>query len=411
MLRIAIDTGGTFTDCVYLRDGELHALKVPSTPSDPSRAVLDAVMRITAGAAADVRHGTTVATNAMLERKGARVAFVTTAGFEDTIAIGRQARANLYNWFAAQQECLVPKTLRFGVAERVAADATVLRRPTDDELDALVEAVRASGAESVALSLLFSFVNRENEERVAEALLRLHVPLSVSHRILPEFREYERGSTIAVNAYVAPKMRGYLLRLEEGLVKQNEVSRLRVMQSSGGIVSAQLAAREPVRTLLSGPAGGVVGACRMAQVAGFEKIIGIDMGGTSTDVFLAAGADGPKLTREAKIAGAPVSVPMLDIHTVGAGGGSIARWDRGGLLHVGPESAGADPGPACFGRGDMPTVADANLVLGRLDAGSFLGGSVALDGERAAAVLERNRGRLRSGEEFAAGIVRVVETH
>jgi N-methylhydantoinase A len=430
MLRVAIDTGGTFTDCVYLRDGELHALKVRSTPEDPSRAVVDAVMRIADGEAEDardgldIRHGSTVATNAMLERKGARVAFVTTAGFEDTIAIGRQARANLYNWFAPAEVCLAPRELRFGVAERVAADGRILLRPTDAELDALVGAVRASGAEAVALSLLFSFVNRENEERVAAALSVLGVPVSVSHRILPEFREYERGSTMVANAYVAPKMRGYLLRLEEELTKRNGVgrngagtngagknARLRVMQSSGGIVGAQLAAREPVRTLLSGPAGGVIGACRMAQMAGIERIIGIDMGGTSTDVFLAEDAAGPKLTREAKIAGVPVSVPMLDIHTVGAGGGSIARWDRGGLLHVGPESAGADPGPACFGRGDVPTVTDANLVLGRLDAGSFLGGSVTLNRGRAVEVLERDRGPLATAEEFAAGIVRVVETH
>ena len=415
-MRIAIDTGGTFTDCVFLRDGELHALKVPSTQGDPSRAVLDAVRQIAGSDVADVSHGTTVATNAMLERKGARVAFVTTAGLEDTIAIGRQARASLYDWFAPAEECLVPRALRFGVDERVAADGMVLHRPAEDELDALVEAIWASGAEAVALSMLFSFVNRENEERVAEALSRLSLPVSVSHRILPEFREYERGSTMVVNAYVAPRMSGYLRRLEEKLTKSNGASRLRVMQSSGGIVNAQLAAREPVRTLLSGPAGGVIGACRVARMAGFEsggytQIIGIDMGGTSTDVFLAADAAGPRLTREAKVAGVPVSVPMLDIHTVGAGGGSIARWDRGGLLHVGPESAGADPGPACFGRGEMATVTDANLVLGRLDAGSFLGGSVALDRERAAAVLERERGPLGSVEEFAAGIVRVVETH
>lgn len=410
-MRIGIDTGGTFTDCVYLRDGQLHALKVRSTPDDPSRAVLDAVLAITGGDAADVCHGTTVATNAMLERKGARVAFVTTAGLEETIAIGRQTRASLYNWFAAAQPCLVPRALRFGVPERVAADGTVLRRPTDAELDRLVEAVGASGAEAVALSLLFSFVNRKNEERVAAALSRLGVPVSVSHRILPEFREYERGSTMVANAYVAPRMRGYLLRLEEELKKRDEASRLRVMQSSGGIVSAQLAASEPVRTLLSGPAGGVIGACRVARMAGFERVIGIDMGGTSTDVFLAADASGPKLTREAKIAGVPVSVPMLDIHTVGAGGGSIARWGGGGLLHVGPESAGADPGPVCFGRGELPTVTDANLVLGRLDAESFLGGAVRLDRERAAAALERDRGPVGGVEEFAAGIVRVVETH
>jgi N-methylhydantoinase A len=415
MLRVAVDTGGTFTDCVYLRDGKLHTLKLPSTPGDPSQAVLEAVSRISAGETPDVRHGTTVPTNAMLERKGARVAFVTTAGFDDTIAIGRQTRAELYNWFAPAQECLVPQELRFGVPERVSAEGTILRAPTDAELDALVSAVRESGAEAVALSLLFSFANAENEERVAAALSVLGLPVSVSHRILPEFREYERASTIVVNAYLAPRMQSYLLRLEERLAENYRGSRVRVMQSSGGIISAQLAAREPVRTVLSGPAGGVIGACRMAQIAGlggdtYQKIIGIDMGGTSTDVFVAEDVRGPKLTRESKIAGVPVSVPMLDIHTVGAGGGSIARWDAGGLLHVGPESAGAHPGPACFGRGELPTVTDANLVLGRLDTGSFLGGSVSVDKGRARKVLEEHRGSLKSVEEFAAGILRVVET-
>lgn len=411
MLRIAVDTGGTFTDCIYLRNGQLHALKLPSTPGDPSQAVLEAVSAISAGETPDVRHGTTVATNAMLERKGARVAFVTTAGFEDTIAIGRQTRTDLYNWFAPAQECLVPRELRFGVPERVSAEGRILRTPTDAELDALVKAVQESGAEAVALSLLFSFANPENEERVTAALSVLGLPVSVSHLILPEFREYERASTIVVNAYLAPRMRGYLLRLEERLAEKNPMSRVRVMQSSGGIIGAQLAAREPVRTVLSGPAGGVIGACRMAQIAGFERIIGIDMGGTSTDVFLAADVNGPKLTRESKIAGVPVSVPMLDIHTVGAGGGSIARWDAGGLLHVGPESAGANPGPACFGRGELPTVTDANLVLGRMDTGSFLGGAVKLDEMRARHVLEEHRGPLKAAEEFAAGIVRMVETH
>ena len=411
MLRIAIDTGGTFTDCVYLREGILHALKLPSTPKDPSRAVLNAVAQISAGQATDVRHGTTVATNTMLERKGARVAFVTTAGFEDTIAIGRQTRTSLYNWFAPAQECLVPRELRFGVPERVAGEGRILRRPSDAELNALVEAVRSSGAEAIAISLLFSFANPENEERVAAALAVLNLPISISHRILPEFREYERASTIVVNAYLTPRMRGYLLHLEKQVAGMEGASCVRVMQSSGGIVGAQLAAQEPVRTVLSGPAGGVIGACRMAQLAGFERIIGIDMGGTSTDVFLAEEASGPKLTREAKIAGVPVSVPMLDIHTVGAGGGSIARWDMGGLLHVGPESAGADPGPACFGHGELPTVTDANLVLGRLDTSSFLGGTVQLDAVRSRRVLDEYRGSLNDVETFATGIVRMVETH
>jgi N-methylhydantoinase A len=410
-LRVAIDTGGTFTDCVYLADGQLQVLKVFSTPADPSLAVLDALAQIGAGRALEVRHGTTVGTNAMLERKGARVAFVTTAGFEDTIAIGRQTRSKLYDWFAPVPVCLVPRELRFGVPERVSAEGEILRRPTEAELEDLVNAVRTSAAESVAISLLFSFANPETEQRVEAALRCLDIPISTSHRILPEFREYERASTIVVNAYLAPRMRSYLLHLEERVTTQYAGGRVDVMQSSGGIIPARLAAQEPVRTVLSGPAGGVIGACQMARWAGFDHIVGFDMGGTSTDVFLAnAAADGAQRTSESVVAGVPLSVPMLDIHTAGAGGGSIARFDAGGMLRVGPESAGSEPGPICFGRGTMPTVTDANLLLGRLDAESFLGGGVRLDRQRTEQIMREQKGSLATVEEFAAGILRVVET-
>jgi N-methylhydantoinase A len=418
-LRIAIDTGGTFTDCVCLEDGELRVVKIFSTPADPSHAVVEGVRKLGAGNESagglvddlELRHGTTVGTNTMLERTGARVAFVTTAGFEDTIAIGRQARERLYDWFAPAPVCLVAKERRFGIAERVSAEGEVLRAPTDEELAALEEAVRASGAEAVAISLLFSFVRPETEERVARALGELGIPVSASHKILPEFREYERASTTVVNAYLAPRMERYLLALEERVAEEHKRGRVDVMQSSGGIVPARLAAREPVRTVLSGPAGGVVGACRVAEWAGFKRIIGFDMGGTSTDVFLAHNAaQGAERTRESIVAGAPIGVPMLDIHTAGAGGGSIARFDAGGMLRVGPESAGADPGPICFGRGERATVTDANLLLGRLDAESFLGGGVKLDRERTERLMRRQKGALKTAEEFAAGILRVVET-
>jgi N-methylhydantoinase A len=410
-LRVAIDTGGTFTDCVYLRGGRIEVLKIASTPADPSLAVVRAVEGSGAGSDVDLRHGTTVGTNTMLERKGARVAFVTTEGFEDTIAIGRQTRASLYDWFAPVPVCLVPKELRFGVPERVSAEGEILRRPTEEELAALVEQVKASGAEAVAVSLLFSFVQPETERRVEEALRVLGVPVSVSHRILPEFREYERGATTVVNAYLAPRMERYLLNLQERVVKEKVGARVDVMQSSGGIIPVRLAAQEPVRTVLSGPAGGVIGASWMARLAGFDRIIGCDMGGTSTDVFLAdAAVGGVQRTRESMVAGVPVSVPMLDIHTVGAGGGSIARFDTGGMLRVGPESAGAEPGPICFGRGEVPTVTDANLILGRLDLGSFLGGGVELDFERTKRLMHEAKGPLESVEAFAAGIVRVIES-
>jgi N-methylhydantoinase A len=410
-MRVAIDTGGTFTDCVFLADGQLRVLKLFSTPQDPSRAVLDGLNRIGAGRPFEVRHGTTVGTNTMLERTGARVAFVTTAGFEDTIAIGRQTRARLYDWFAPIPVCLVPRELRFGVRERVSAEGEILLAPTDEELTALVEKVRASGAESVAISLLFGFANPATEQRVEAAFERLGVPISASHRILPEFREYERASTTVVNAYLAPRIASYLQKLEGSVSAQHLGGRVDVMQSSGGILSARVAAREPVRTVLSGPAGGVVGACSVARWAGFERIIGFDMGGTSTDVFLSdAAGGGARLTRESVVAGVPISVPMLDIHTAGAGGGSIARFDAGGMLRVGPESAGADPGPICFGRGTRPTVTDANLLLGRMDANSFLGGSVELHRGRAEHMLDEQKGPLATVEEFAAGILRVVES-
>lgn len=410
-MRVAIDTGGTFTDCVYLADGRLQVVKLFTTPADPSHAVLDGLGRIGAGDKLDVRHGTTLGTNTMLERTGARVAFVTTAGFEDTISIGRQTRSRLYDWFAPLPVCLVPKQLRFGVPERVSAEGKILRSPTDKELSALAEQVRSSGAEAIAISLLFSFVNPDTERRVEAALRGLGVPISTSHRILPEFREYERASTIVVNAYLAPRIERYLDHLAQRVTAEHNAPGVDVMQSSGGIIPARLAAEQPVRTVLSGPAGGVVGACQMARWAGFERIIGFDMGGTSTDVFLADTQAGEAhLTHEAVVAGVPIGVPMLDIHTAGAGGGSIARFDAGGMLRVGPESAGAEPGPICFGRGTRPTVTDANFLLGRLDAASFLGGGVRLDRQRTEQVMRAEKGSLATVEEFAAGILRVVET-
>ena len=403
-MRVAIDTGGTFTDCVYLAEGKLQVLKVFSTPANPSQAVLDGLARIGESKELEVRHGTTVGTNTMLERTGARVAFVTTDGFEDTMAIGRQTRAKLYDWFAPVPICLVPPDLRFGVPERVSAEGEILRSPTEEELQTLVRRVRNSGAEAIAISLLFSFANPQTEQRVESALRCLGLPISTSHRILPEFREYERASTTVVNAYLAPRMQSYLSHLE-----QNVSGRVDVMQSSGGILSARRAAPEPVRTVLSGPAGGVIGAVQVARWAGFERIIGFDMGGTSTDVFLSDAA-GARLTGESIVAGVPVSMPMLDIHTAGAGGGSIARFDAGGMLRVGPESAGSQPGPICFGRGTMPTVTDANLLLGRLDQGTFLGGGVSLDRPRTEQRMREQKGTLANAVDFASGILRVVES-
>ncbi|WP_263381425.1 hydantoinase/oxoprolinase family protein [Granulicella arctica] len=411
-MRIAIDSGGTFTDCVYLEGSQLRVLKLFSTPQQPGDAVLEAVLSVTHdGKNAEVRHGTTVGTNAMLERRGAKVAYVTTVGFEDVIAIGRQARTSLYDWFRSPLPCVVPPGLRFGVEERTSAEGTILRSPSAEHLRNLAQRIQRSGAESIALSLLFSFANPINEQLVAEALMPLGLPISISHEILPEFREYERGATVVTNAYLAPKVSSYIRALETSLTEKFSGGSVQVMQSSGGIVSASLAAREPVRTVLSGPAGGVIGAYRIAGLAGFTKLIAFDMGGTSTDVSLIDVEEGgPRTTNESVVSELPVSVPMLDIHTVGAGGGSLAKFDEGGVLHVGPRSAGSIPGPICYGKGEHATVTDANLMLGRLDPDLFLGGEVRLDDQRTRTIMESSRASLATLEQYATGIVTLAET-
>jgi N-methylhydantoinase A len=458
-LRIAIDTGGTFTDCVWVEDGTLKTLKVFSTPDDPSRAIAEALKKVGEGATTNGRdatkthvgagltllHGTTVGTNALLQRKGARVALITTSGFEDVIEIGRQARPRLYDFFFDRISPLVPRELRFGVKERMDSEGHVLERPSNAELARMLEAVRRVEPDSIAISLLFSFANPENESAVASAVAELGKPLSVSYRILPEFREYERTSTVVVNAYLQPLMQRYMDKLVERArmytegfdndsqsVHKRNAPRIFVMQSSGGITALESAAREPVRTVLSGPAGGLVGAAAMAERSGFRKILSFDMGGTSTDVAAVQGE--VRTGGQSEVAGLPVGVPMLEIHTVGAGGGSLARFDAGGSLRVGPESAGADPGPICYGRGTEPTVTDANLLMGRLRPGRFLGGEFALDVERARRITSewlkkqglkqqglkqqgvkkqgvKQQGSRLSPEQFSAGVVRVVNAN
>jgi N-methylhydantoinase A len=340
------------------------------------------------------------------------VAFVTTAGFEDSIEIGRQQRPKLYDFFFEKDPALSPSELRFGVDERTSAEGTVLRAPTRAALETLAAQIAAQKPQAVALSLLFSFANPTNEKAVAAALAALKLPLSVSHQILPEFREYERASTVLVNAYLQPVMESYLQKLQQRAGAGGKSARIFVMQSSGGITALATAAEQPVRTVLSGPAGGIVGAAAVAKRSGFDRIITFDMGGTSSDVALVDGK--PTTTNEADVAGLPVRVPVLDIHTVGAGGGSLARFDAGGALRVGPESAGADPGPICYGRGERPTVTDANLLLGRLPADQFLGGDFQLDLPRTQKIvaqwLKKNHSSL-SLEEFAAGVVRVVNAN
>jgi len=419
-LRIAIDTGGTFTDCVWVEGRHLKTLKVFSTPDDPSRAIAEAIAKIGARRGIELLHGTTVGTNALLQRKGARVALVTTSGFEDVIEIGRQARPKLYDFFFDRVPPLVKRDMRFGVKERVDSEGHRLEKPADEELARLREALSRARPEAIAISFLFSFANAENEARVADALAKLGAPLSVSHKILPEFREYERTSTVVVNAYLQPLMQSYMEKIagrvqhlgNSRASRSRSKARIFVMQSSGGITALESAAREPVRTVLSGPAGGVVGAAASAARSGFTKILSFDMGGTSTDV--AAIQDEIRTASQSEIAGLPVGVPMLEIHTVGAGGGSLARFDAGGLLRVGPESAGADPGPICYGRGIQPTVTDANLILGRLRSERFLGGDFTLDLERTRCITLqwlRDQHSKLSPEQFAAGVVRVVNAN
>src|SRR6185503_13617827 len=384
----------------------------------------------------EIVHGTTVATNALLERKGARTALITTEGFEDVIEIGRQARPDLYNLMVTRPAPLVPRELRFGVSERVGPDGSVITQLDEASLARAVEQIKSQHQEieSAAVCLLFSFANPSHEQSISRALEPLAIPVSLSHQILPEYREYERTSTVVINAYLVPLMSKYLSALGEGLqsVVRNpsSVARsrtkshglrttdygLRVMQSNGGSVSAATAAAEPVRAILSGPAGGVVGALRVSAAARIRDIITFDMGGTSTDVALCRVE--ARTTNEALVAGLPVAVPVIDIHTVGAGGGSIARVDAAGALRVGPESAGADPGPACYGRGDEVTVTDANLVLGRFGGASLLGGEMPIDIERARTVLGRLAAQMSSFaekpvsvERAALGVVRVANAN
>ncbi len=417
-MRIGIDIGGTFTDFVLHDEisGDIQSFKILSTPDDPSRAVFAGLARLgeSSDAAFNIVHGSTVATNALLERKGARIAFVTTAGFRDILTIGRQNREHIYDFFADRPAPLVPADRCFEIRERVDYRGRVLTPLDENELPALVDELRAAQVDSVAVCLLFSFHHPEHEERIDTALRTAGFAVSISSEVLPEFREYERASTTTINAYVGPIMDRYLGRLED----HPSIAELRIMQSNGGSLRASQARREAVRTILSGPAGGVVGAARVARVASYEKIIAFDMGGTSTDVSLVEGE--MRVTSEASIGGLPIGVPVIDIHTVGAGGGSLGYVDAGGAIRVGPQSAGAVPGPACYGQGGtQPTVTDANVVLGRLSPDNFLGGEMKLDAQAAntaleelaaAAGLEASLGLTRA-QTAALGMIAIANAH
>ncbi|TMA79239.1 MAG: hydantoinase/oxoprolinase family protein [Deltaproteobacteria bacterium] len=403
--QTGIDTGGTFTDFIVRRGGRVFVHKVLSTPDDPARAVLAGLAALFSnGPAGRITYGSTVATNALLQRRGARVSLVATAGFEDVVEIGRQARPELYTLEPRRPAALVARADRIPVRERVEFDGRISVALTTRELRALVRRVRARRPEAIAVALLHAYATPRHERAIGAALRVLGVPISLSHVLVREPREYERTSTTVINAYVAPLMTRHLTRL--AAVKRGG-TRLLVMQSNGGAVAPRRAAAEPMRTVLSGPAGGVVGAVGIARRAGVRRVLTLDMGGTSTDVALVDG-DVPRRS-EWELDGMAVRLPVVDIHTVGAGGGSLARVDAGGVLRVGPESAGADPGPACYGRGTRATVTDANLVLGRLDPASFLGGRMRLDVRRAHDAVAEVARRLGVDVDTAAeGIVRVA---
>jgi N-methylhydantoinase A len=414
---IGIDTGGTFTDFVALyEDGTCVTKKILSTPDDPSRAVLEGIAALVARlprkgsddageAALDITYGSTVATNALLERRGARTAFITNRGFEDLLLLARQARSHLYQLRVVNPEPLVAKEHTFGVSGRLTAQGGEQAPINEEELSSLALSLQRASIESVSICLLHSYANPAHEQQIIKALSSLSIPISASHEIIPEYREYERAATTTVNAYVAPKMKTHVERLAAGVSQYQ--SSLRVMQSNGGAIRASLAAREPVRTVLSGPAGGVVGAFSCAKQAGFSHVLTFDMGGTSTDVALCD--DQIRATSEGQVAGLPVRVPLVDVHTVGAGGGSVARLDPGGALKVGPESASAVPGPACYGKGGPITVTDANVVLGRIDTNNPLGGTLQIDAAASFSAMEKLASQMNKDvHQTAEGVIRVA---
>ncbi|MBE0467173.1 MAG: hydantoinase/oxoprolinase family protein, partial [Candidatus Desulforudis sp.] len=416
--KLAVDTGGTFTDfCLLGDDGELWVEKEPSTPDDPSRAVFAGIEKLLKKTGIQPReislflHGTTVATNAVLEQRGARVALVTTSGFKDVIFIGRQNRPHLYNFWSTKPPPLLPRHLVFEINERVLADGSIRRRPRNDEVGFVVQRVREAGVEAVAVCLLHAYVNPEHEMLLKNALERELPQLSVtaSSEILPEFREYERTSTTVINALVRPLMDRYIKRLERDLQSTGVNGEPFIMQSNGGVITAAQARNQSARTVLSGPAGGVLAGVSLARLTGCKNLITADMGGTSMDICLIHDGE-PRFTTEGSIGGYPLRLPILDIHTIGAGGGSVAWVDAGGALRVGPRSAGAVPGPACYGLGGAnPTVTDANLLLGRLHPADFAGYRQ-LEPELAVRSIEERTAKPLglTLEEAAEGIIRVV---
>jgi N-methylhydantoinase A len=409
--RLGVDVGGTFTDLVALSEGRLVTAKVPSTPQDQSAGVMNSIetSEVEPGVVDALAHGMTVATNALLERRGARTALVTTEGFRDVIEIARQNRPSLYDLSQDRPPPLVPRELRFAVKERMGPQGEISALD-EESLNEIVSSIKEAEVDAVAVCLLFAFMHPEHEKRVGEAL-REELPevhVSLSSEVLPEFREYERFSTTTADAYLAPKLAAYLKNLA-GKAEETGVPSPLIMQSSGGVVGIDDAIADAAGCLLSGPAGGVVGAAYVGELGGFQNLLTFDMGGTSTDVATIIDGEA-QTTTETVVAGLPIKLPMVDIHTVSAGGGSIAWADAGGALRVGPHSAGAEPGPAAYGQGgEEPTVTDANLFLGYLADEATLGGEVVLQrelSEKALSSLGENLGL--DAQEAALGIVRVA---
>jgi len=411
MIQIGVDTGGTFTDFIILSPNSgYQRWKVPSTPSDPSLAIikgLSALLDIE-NIKTDIElvHGTTVGTNAFLEAKGAKTLLITTKGFEDVISIGRQNRTKLYSFSIPAKRQIVEPNCILGVEERIAFDGKILTDISNEELNRIYDWVSKKNAESIAISLIHSYKNNIHEKKIFERIKSLGLHVSLSSRVLREFREFERTSTTLVNAYLAPVVGNYVEKLSSKLKKHT----LLIQQSNGGCIPAKAISELAVTTLLSGPAGGVLAAYKLSKALGISNIITLDMGGTSTDVSICPNQ--LTHTRDYQLQDYPISIPMLDIHTVGAGGGSIAWVDKGGLLQVGPQSAGADPGPACYGKGELPTVTDANLFLGRLIPESFLDGRMKIYPERAQKAIKSLSTSLQmSPEETALGIIKIVNTN
>ncbi|WP_455201415.1 hydantoinase/oxoprolinase family protein [Kaarinaea lacus] len=419
MILLGIDTGGTFTDFVLVKDHQLTVHKVLSTPHAPEQAILQGIdeLGIDAGISGDlyIVHGSTVATNAVLEGKGVRTVYITNRGMRDILTLGRQARRELYNLQPQPVPPPIPRELCLETGGRIGANAELIEALTSDDLVQLKQQLNDLKPQAVAINLLFSYCDDQYEKAIA-AVIPENIFVSRSSEVLPEIKEYERGIATWLNAAVGPIMQGYLQRLSDGVSQRipdtaSHHSHISVMQSSGGTIDAKQAAKQSVHMLLSGPAGGMAGAQFVASCSGLSRLLTFDMGGTSTDVALIDGE--LQLSNEGHIGYYPVAVPMVDMHTIGAGGGSIARVDEGGLLQVGPQSAGANPGPACYNQGGIQaTVTDANLVLGRLRPDAFLGGQMSLNMDAARSVVKALADQLGLGiETMAQGIIRLANEH